>query len=325
MENQRVETMNIFSNAKEKKKVDDTLIATDIGQFSNKTKYDNICKKLLSYKEVLAWILKECISEYNAYDIDYIIRCLDGSNILLQEEDVHYGIRKITDNTEDDNGVDGLIRYDIKFSPTLPDNAKTQMIINIEAQNKYSDGYPLIKRGIYYASRLISAQRGTVFYKEDYGKIQKVYSIWICIDGLRLEEPKITEFSLDKKEYYGKRKQIEKKDYDLIDIIIIRLCKDPDKYDSKIIRLLTHLITNKYALEERKRVLKEDYGIKMEEVYKGVKDMSSLGEAVFQEGKLEGEMKKQIEIAKNMLINKLPIAIISDCTGLSKEEIEKLV
>lgn len=38
----------------------------------------------------------------------------------------------------------------------------------------------------------------------------------------------------------------------------------------------------------------------------------------------EGELNKQIEIAKNMLINKLPITIISDCTGLSKEEIEKL-
>ncbi len=107
---------------------------------------------------------------------------------------MHYGTRKVTDNTEDDNGVDGLIKYDIKFSPTLPDNVKTQMIINIEAQNKYSAGYPLIKRGIYYASRLISAQRGTVFYKEDYGKLQKVYSIWICIDDLGLKEPKITEF-----------------------------------------------------------------------------------------------------------------------------------
>ena len=264
-------------------------------------------------------------NEYNGYDIDYIMRCIDSSNILLQEEDMYYGTRVITDNTEDDNGVDGLIMYDIKFSPLLPDNTKTQMIINIEAQNKYSAGYPLIKRGIYYTSRLISAQRGTVFYKDDYDKIQKVYSIWICVDGLKLKEPKITEFTLDKKEYLGKRKQIEKKDYDLIDIIIIRLCKDPDKYDSKIIRLLTHLITNKYDLEERKRVLKEDYGIEMEEVYKGVNDMSSLSEAVFQEGREEGREEGKLEIAKNMLKDNLPLEVIVKYTGLSKEEIEKLV
>lgn len=306
-----------------KSKVVDTPISTDISKFSNKTKYDNICKKLLSYKEILARILKGCVSEYNGYDINSIIRCID-SNILLQQEDVHYGTVKITDNTEDDNGVDGLIRYDIKFSTRLPDNSKTQMIINIEAQNKYSAGYPLIKRGIYYASRLISAQRGTIFYKEDYGKLQKVYSIWICIDDLSLKEPKITEFTLDKKEYLGKRKQIEKKDYDLIDIIIIRLCENPDKYHSEIIKLLTCLLTNQYNLKERKRILKEDYGITMEEIYEGVTDMSSLSEAVFQEGKLEGRLEGKLEIAKNMLSKDLPITMISECTGLSKEEIEKL-
>lgn len=111
----------------------------------------------------------------------------------------------------------------------------------------------------------------------------------------------------------------------MIDIIIIRLCKDPDKYDSKIIRLLTHLITNKYDLEERKRVLKEDYGIEMEEVYKGVNDMSSLSEAVFQEGREEGREEGKLEIAKNMLKDNLPLEVIVKYTGLSKEEIEKLV
>jgi len=320
MNDNKIKTMNIFGSTEEKKVVVDTLISTDISQFSNKTKYDNICKKLLSYKEILAWILKECVSEYHEYDIDYIMKCIDGSNILLQEEDVHYGTRKITDNTEDYNGIDGLIKYDIKFSSTLPDSTKTQMIINIEAQNKYSDGYPLIKRGIYYASRLISAQRGTIFYKEDYGKIQKVYSIWICIDDLKLKEPKLTEFTLAKEERLGRRKQIEKKDYDLIDIIIIRLCENPSNYGSDIIKLLTCLLTNKYDLEERKRILKEDYNIGMKEIYKGVTDMSSLSEAVFQEGKLEGKL----EIAKNMLMQNLSITMISECTGLSKEEIEKL-
>jgi len=320
MDINKLKRMNLANKAKE---IVDTSLAVDISKFSNKTKYDNICKKLLSYKEILARILKECVSEYKDCDINSIIKCIDFDE--PQKEDVHYGTMKITDNTEDDNGVDGLIKYDIKFSTILPDNSKTQMIINIEAQNKYSAGYPLIKRGIYYASRLISAQRGTVFYKDDYDKIQKVYSIWICVDGLKLKEPKITEFTLDKKEYLGKRKQIEKKDYDLIDIIIIRLCKDPDKYDSKIIRLLTHLITNKYDLEERKRVLKEDYGIEMEEVYKGVNDMSSLSEAVFQEGREEGREEGKLEIAKNMLKDNLPLEVIVKYTGLSKEEIEKLV
>ena len=43
-----------------------------------------------------------------------------------------------------------------------------------------------------------------------------------------------------------------------------------------------------------------------------------------EEGRFEGEMKKQIEIAQNMLDDNLPIATIIKYTGLSKEEIEKL-
>ena len=47
-------------------------------------------------------------------------------------------------------------------------------------QMKDTPGYPIPKRGIYYGSRLISAQRGTVFKNQEYGKIKKVVSIWIC-------------------------------------------------------------------------------------------------------------------------------------------------
>ncbi len=36
------------------------------------------------------------------------------------------------------------------------------------------------------------------------------------------------------------------------------------------------------------------------------------------------KLETQIEIAKNMLSNNLSITMISECTGLSKEEIEKL-
>ena len=54
----------------------------------------------------------------------------------------------------------------------------------------------------------------------------------------------------------------------------------------------------------------------MHEVLEGVDKMSGLGAAIRQEEK--------IEIAKNMLKSNLPILTIVQCTGLSKEEIEKL-
>lgn len=44
----------------------------------------------------------------------------------------------------------------------------------------------LTRRGIYYAARLITSQKGTVFKNDDYNAIKKVYSIWICTQGYRI-------------------------------------------------------------------------------------------------------------------------------------------
>lgn len=68
----------------------------------------------------------------------------------------------------------------------LVQNPKTQeeslLIINLEAQNISNAkqlGYDLVKQAVYYASRLISAQKGEFFIKSDYDKICKIYSIWL--------------------------------------------------------------------------------------------------------------------------------------------------
>ena len=41
-------------------------------------------------------------------------------------------------------------------------------------------------------------------------------------------------------------------------------------------------------------------------------------------GKIEGEKKKSIEIARKMLKEKVPVEMIEKFTELSKEEIEKI-
>ena len=41
-------------------------------------------------------------------------------------------------------------------------------------------------------------------------------------------------------------------------------------------------------------------------------------------GRQEGMIEEKTEIAKKMLEQNIPIEVISDCTGLTKEEIERL-
>ncbi len=310
-----VKKMNLFGDTDEKVRYKSTSLANAIDTVGDDAIYDDACKRLLSYKDVLARILKECVSEYKGYDIETIKNCI-GKNISVSKEAVHQFERVVNENTEDGTVTEGLVKFDIKFTAITPDKEPIQLIINVENQNDYSPGYPLVKRCIYYACRLISAEHETVFKNDDYDKIVKVYTIWICTSNFEKEEPRITEFVLDKKELLGKSYPIKKKDYDLLDIIIIRLCKNPNDYDSDIIRFLTYLLSHKFSVAERKRVLSQDYNIKMHEVLEGVDTMSGLGAAIRQEEK--------IEIAKNMLKDKLPISAIIKYTGLSKEEIEKL-
>lgn len=55
-----------------------------------------------------------------------------------------------------------------------------RLIINVEAQRSYYPGYPIVTRGIYYAARMVSAQKSVEFTDDHYEDIKKVYSIRIC-------------------------------------------------------------------------------------------------------------------------------------------------
>lgn len=248
-----MERLNLNNEVKYK----NTSLSNSINTIGDDASYDDACKRLLSHKEVLARILKECVSEYKSYDIETIKNCI-GKDVSVSKEAVHQFERVVNENTEDGTVTEGLIKFDIKFTAITPDKESIQLIINVENQNDYSPGSPLVKRCIYYACRLISAEHETVFKNDDYDKIVKVYTIWICTSNFEKEEPRITEFVLDKKELLGKSYPIKKKDYDLLDIIIIRLCKNPNDYDSDIIRFLTYLLSHKFSVAERKRVLSQN-------------------------------------------------------------------
>ena len=49
-----------------------TPIAEDIRITDQNSQYDNACKKLLSEKIILAWIMKSCLDEYQNCDVKEI-------------------------------------------------------------------------------------------------------------------------------------------------------------------------------------------------------------------------------------------------------------
>ena len=189
-----------------------TKVAEDLELTEAQARYDAACKRLLSHKVFLAWILKSCLDEYKDSDIETIESYIEDTPQVGEVpvgEDATNRARPAGEtvagrSTEYRTLTEGSVTYDIRFYAQAPrDGTLMEIIVNVEAQNKYNPGYPLIKRGVYYVSRMISAQNGVDFKNGEYGKLKKVCSIWICLNAPKERRNSITRYTLREEQLVG--------------------------------------------------------------------------------------------------------------------------
>ena len=249
-------------------------------------RYDEACKKLLADKAILAKILKECVPEFkDCSEEDIANKYIEGTpeistvSVDMDEDNVEL----ITGMNNEDNSInEGTIYYDVRFFAKAPNlNGYISLIINIEAQKNFSPGYPLTKRGIYYCARMISSQKGTIFTGSDYGKINKVYSIWICTNADDEHKNTITSYSITEKNIVGNIKE-NVENYDLLTMVLI--CLDYDEKndtDNTLLKFLDVLFSPEIKNFEKKKILSDDFGLKMtKEVDEGVNTMCNVSQGV---------------------------------------------
>ena len=274
-----------------------------------KALYDEACKTVLSEKGIAAHILKECVEEYKNISVEDIVhKYIQGkpeiSKVMIQDETVLTKIR--TEQTEDSSEKEGTIFFDVRFTALVPDEDDKfiELIINFEAQNDFHPGYPLLKRGIYYCSRMISSQHGTVFMKSDYGKIKKVYSIWICTTPTLEQEYSITRYKMTEENLLGQVKA-PKKNYDLLDVVMV--CLGQKKYTelTGLLRLLNMALLDKLNGSEKRRIMATEFNIEITlELEKGVDDMCNLSAGIEKKGIAEGENRLSKLIAHLLKIGR---------------------
>ena len=275
-----------------------TKIADDIDVTELRARYDTQCKLLLSEKPILARIMKGCIEEYKDCTIEQIESYIEGKPDISTFA-LHSNGKTIRGtNTEDATLNEGTIYYDIRFTALAPStNEQIELIINIEAQNKYNPGYPLVKRGVYYAARLISSQFGTEIDKQDYGGLKKVYTIWICMNPPESVKNTIIGFNLGMKIIAGdeKRASVEaafkKNDYDLLSVIFVNLDKDSSGA-SNLLEMLSLLFLGEMKALEKCKALETKFGIEMyQEISEEVSNMCDLSAGVWEKGLAQGFSK----------------------------------
>ena len=234
---------------------------------------------------------------------------------------------------EDISQNEGTVYYDVRFNaiaPSTEEHGNIRLIINAEAQNRFKPKYPLTKRAVYYGSRLISAQNGTVFTKSDYQKLRKVYSIWICVNPAKKFRNTITRYSLKPETIIGNAVEAPE-NYDLINIVMVCLGKMEEWNDNNLIKFRGVLFQNELSAREKKDILERDFNIPMTETFESeVDDMCNLSQGVAEEamqkgiekGIEQGRIHALIELVNDRV---LTIEKAAEKAGMSVEEFRNVM
>lgn len=304
------------------------ILSKDIeGVDAYKIRLDAICKKLLSHKNILSWILKTCVEEYTNCDLkDIEEHYIEGTpqisiSPIHQDEIIRTDEFVIGNRNEDNSLTEGTVTYDIKFDAVKPNTTRKKgsrlptehihMIINVESQTDFYPGYPLPKRGIYYGSRMISGQYGTVFTKSHYEKLRKVYSIWICLNPPKYRRNSINTYSFHEEHLIGNVVE-RKENYDLMTVTMICLDREDAKNCEGLIKLLSVLFSTDMNSNEKKKILETEFDIELtQKMQEEADDMCDFSNYVEQKGIQKGEMLLSSLMSQLFADNRMEDAILA--------------
>lgn len=271
--------------------------------------YDQSAKNLLSDKSILAHILKSTVPEFKDVSIEdianvYIEGKPEVGKTYLNPGKTNAGGGKIKgDRNEESSSSEGWVTFDILFHAKAPgtDDLIT-LIINVEAQKTQRPsklGYQILKRAIYYVSRIISSQKEREFQGSDYDKIKKVYSIFICMDS-PTGQSAINRYTM-KEEHVLHRYKAERSAYDLMNVVMIYL--SDEKVRNRLINLLQLLFRKEnMSGEERNELLKEKYNIHLtEEQREELNTMCNLSEGIVDRVTERVTKKEALKSVKNLM------------------------
>lgn len=301
--------------------------------------YDAVAKKLIATRSILSWILKYCVKEFKDTDLQEIkTHCIIGTPEVAEvpvHPDMTNSLRIRGENAEEKTVSEGVTTFDIRFQAVTPGGDPLTLIINVEAQQSSDVSYPMIKRALYYGSRLISSQNGVEFDHSHYEKIRKVYSIWLCMDTPQGKSG-ITRYVTQEITEYGSIREA-RLHYDLQQIVMVYIGNDRRHIRNRLLRMLYDLFKSDESAAHKKKVLEEKYQIELESKEEGMVDtMCNLSVGVYRRGMELGEKRGEIrgekkgwqnaanEFVLRLLKAKMPLSFIVSMSSCSEDEVRQI-
>ena len=228
--------------------------------------YDAEMKNILTNKRVLANILVGCTDEFAHFDVEDVIAMSFNTtptygNTSVEEDTSTAELAAKLTGGEHATLTEGKVVYDTRFEVCVPNtNTPIELIVNVEGQRNSNLQYFLTRRGIYYAARLVTSQKGTVFKNDDYNAIKKVYSIWICTHPPEKARGTSQRFVISKEDFIGEY-DVDPIQYDLMTVVLIWIGDSTDpNYYNKLMKMLSLFFRAEVPIEQSSLMLHTDYG-----------------------------------------------------------------
>ena len=309
---------------------------------SLESQYDAQAKKVLAQKIVLAYILKNTLEDFKDMDPQEIMPYIEGEPMIgvvpvdpgLTNAKYSEGEEEVVGfNTENTIVNEGSVNFDIVFYVHRKCGL-TKVILNIEPQKDEPSKYPILNRGIFYVSRLISSQKYRDFKGQEYGDICEVYSVWICMN---MPENSMCHIHLTQDDLVGEHKWDG--DLDLINLVMIGVSNDLAEPDEthELLRFLGTLFSKGLTSEERISIMEEEYDIPSQVLGEEVETMCNLGEGIWEDalqnglekglaqGREAGREENLLELISKKLAKGKSLSQIADECEETEERIQELM
>ena len=85
-----------------------TNLAQTIDLISDRAKYDECAKKILTYKAIIAWILKSCTKEFSQYSVNFICNNCLKDDAEISKRAIHQDQLDRDEKLNGDERIEGL-------------------------------------------------------------------------------------------------------------------------------------------------------------------------------------------------------------------------
>lgn len=306
-------------------------LSNSISRQGSEARCDAQCKKVLSQKIILAWILKHTTDEFSALSIEEVMDCIEEEP-EVGSAPVTFSGREEIDGLPNESNIpaEGVIYYDIRFAAYVPlRGEKIRVIINVEAQKDFYPGYQIVTRGIFYDARMLSAQLGREFTPTNYDELKKVFSIWICMEAPAYIGNAISVYQMGKKDLAEGIPDLPQA-YDKLSVVIVAL-NDKKTTADEFLAMINVLFSVEKQAEEKRRILEEQFHIPMQtDLGKEIGFMCNYSDYVeakgiekgIEKGVRQGEARSRMEIAQKLLKMGMKLEGIAEVTSLPMEVIK---